>query len=204
MGWNQQGLSVANAARVSILVLKYLGLGLGGLIVVAVVALLIAQRVSDGPMSFVQGGPFKTGEWVETPVDDWSFATNKELAFELVGPGTSRTAGVMMHDGVGYITCDLGYIWNRLEGASTSILRLIYLFKTWHHDAEADGRAVIRVDGKRYPVHLERVTEPELVNELKARLETLAASYFAAPLPPPPAEGPKDLWFFRVDPPRDR
>jgi hypothetical protein len=107
-------------------------------------------------MEFVQGGPFKTGEWVKTPVPDWSFAANQEFAFELVGPGTSRTAGVVVHDGVGYISCDLGFLWNRLEGASTSVLRLIYLFKTWHHDAEADGRAVIRVDGKRYPVYLVR------------------------------------------------
>lgn len=195
---------MGNTARISLSILKYLGLALVGVVIVAAGALLIAQRVSDGPMSFVQGGPFETGEWVETPVDDWGFAADKELEFELAGPGTSRTAGVMMHDGVGYITCDLGYIWNRLEGASTSILRLIYLFKTWHHDAEADGRAVIRVDGKRYPVHLVRVTEPGLVTELKAQLETLAASYFGGPLPPPPAEEPNDIWFFRIDPPRHR
>jgi hypothetical protein len=132
--------------------LKYLGLGLVGLIVVAIVALLIAQRASDGPMAFVQGGPFKTGEWAKTPVTDWSFAANREFEFELVGPPAPRTAGAVMHDGVGYISCDLGFLWNRLEGASTSVLRLIYLFKTWHHEAEADGRAVIRVGGKRYPV----------------------------------------------------
>ena len=95
---------MADAGRRFVSVLKYLGLGLGGLIVVAVVGLLIAQRVSDGPMmGFIQGGPFKTGEWVETPVRDWSFAANN---------------------------CDLGYLWNRLEGASTSVLRLIYIFKT--------------------------------------------------------------------------
>lgn len=187
-------------------VLKYLGLGLVGLVVVAIVALLIAQRVSDGPMmGFVQGGPFKTGEWMETPVHDWSFAANREFAFELVGPGTSRTAGVVMHDGVGYISCDLGYLWNRLEGASTSVLRLIYLFKTWHHEAEADGRAVIRVDGQRYPVYLVRVTDPSLVSELKTQMERLAAEYFGAgTLPPPPPEPPNDIWFFRVDPPRGR
>jgi hypothetical protein len=184
--------------------IKYLGLGLGGLVVVAIVALLIAQRVSDGPMGFVQGGPFKTGEWVTTPIEDWSFAANREVAFELVKPGTSRTAGVVMHDGVGYISCDLGFLWNRLPGASTSVLRLIYLFKTWHHEAEADGHAVIRVDGKRYPVYLVRVTDPTLVGELKTEMEGLAAGYLGTTLPPPPAEPPNDIWFFRVDPPRDR
>ena len=195
---------MANAGRRFVSILKYLGLGLGGLVVVAIVALLIAQRVSDGPMmGFVQGGPFKTGEWVEAPVNDWSFAANQEFAFELVGPGTSRTAGVVMHDGVGYISCDLGYLWNRLEGASTSVLRLIYIFKTWHHDAEADGRAVIRVGDKRYPVYLVRVTEPSLVAELKTHMEGLAAGYLGVTMPPPPAEPPNDIWFFRVDPPRD-
>jgi len=184
-------------------ILKYLGLGLVGLIVVAVVGLLIAQRVSDGPMmGFIQGGPFESGELVDTPVSDWSFAANQEFEFELVGPGTSRTAGVVMHDGVGYISCDLGFIWNRLEDASTSVLRLIYLFKTWHHDAEADGRAVIRVGGKRYPVYLERVTDSTLVGALKAQMEELAAGYLGATLGPPPAEPPNDIWFFRVDAPR--
>ncbi len=184
--------------------LKYLVLGLVGVVVVAIVGLLIAQRVSDGPMmGFIQGGPFKTGEIVETPVQDWSFAADQEFEFELVGPGTSRTAGVVMHDGVGYISCDLGFLWNRLEGSSTSVLRLIYLFKTWHHDAEEDGRAVIRVGGKRYPVYLERVTDPALVDELKTQMEALAAGYLGTgPLPPPPPEPPNDIWFFRVDPPR--
>jgi hypothetical protein len=142
---------------------------------------------------------------VETPVRDWSFAANQEFEFELVGPRTSRTAGVVMHDGVGYISCDLGFLWNRLEGASTSVLRLIYIFKTWHHDAEADGRAVIRVADKRYPVYLVRVTDPNLVGELRAEIEVLAAGYLGATtLPPPPPEPPNDIWFFRVDPPRDR
>jgi hypothetical protein len=196
---------VADSEGRFVSVLKYLGLGLGSLVVVAIVGLLIAQRVSDGPMmGFIQGGPFKTGELVETPISDWSFAANQEFQFELVGPGTSRTAGVVMHDGVGYISCDLGFLWNRLEGASTSVLRLIYIFKTWHHEAEADGRAVIRVDGKRYPVYLVRVAEPSLVGELKTQLEVLAAGYLGTTLPPPPAEPPNDIWFFRVDPPRDR
>jgi hypothetical protein len=193
---------MTSAARISIAILKYTGLGLVGLVVLAIVALLIAQRLSDGPMAFVQGGPFKTGEWVETPVTDWRFAADKDMAFELVGPGTSRTAGVMVHDGIGYITCDLGFIWNRLENASTSVLRLIYLFKTWHHDAQADGRAVIRIDGKRYPVYLVRVTNPRQIAELKVALEQLAETYFGGELPAAPTEPPNDIWFFRIDPPR--
>ena len=47
---------------------------------------------------------------------DWSFAVGKNVEFELVGTGTSRTAGYIMHDGVAYMTCDLGFMWNRFDG----------------------------------------------------------------------------------------
>lgn len=182
--------------------LKYLGMSLGALLIVAVVSVLVVQRVSDGPMEFLQGGPFKSGELVEEPVTDWSFGVGKPMAFELVGFGTSRTAGYIMHDGLAYMTCDLGFMWNRFEsGTQRSILKLIYTFKRWHQDAVKDGRALLRIDGKLYKTQFVKVEDPELISSLKAKLEVLAREFVAPQeLGPPPAEPPNDIWFFRMDP----
>lgn len=182
--------------------LKYLGAFLGAAIVVAIVGVLVAQRVSDGPMEFLQGGPFTTGELVEEPVTDWSFGMGKPTEFELVGFGTSRTAGYIMHDGVAYMTCDLGYMWNRLEsGTGRWLLNLIYVFKRWHEDALEDGRALIRIDGKLYKTQFVKVEDLELNRVLRKELEEVARTYFAPmELPPPPTEEPNDIWFFRMDP----
>lgn len=48
--------------------LKYSCAGLAGVLICAILTILIAQRVSDGPVEFLQGGPFKTGEHVEETV----------------------------------------------------------------------------------------------------------------------------------------
>jgi len=181
--------------------LKFVGLGLLGLIVISVVGIAVTQRVSDGPIEFLQGGPFRSGELVDAPVTDWSFGIGKPVAFELVGYGTSRTAGYLIHDGVAYMTCDLGFMWNRLEGGQRQILQLIYLFKHWHEDAVADGRALLRIDGKLYKANFVKVEDPELNAELRTEMEALGRKYFApAELGPPPAQPPNDIWFFRMDP----
>ena len=110
--------------------LRYLSYAAGALVLIATVAVLLIQRFADGPVAFLQGGPFSSGELVSGPVDDWSFADGEMVEFELVGYGTSRTAGYIVHDGQAYMTCDLGYMWNRFEGQQRWILNLIYVFKT--------------------------------------------------------------------------
>lgn len=180
--------------------IKWISLGLGGLALLLATAVIITQRVSDGPIEFLQGGPFKTGEIVKAPVTDWSFGVDRPTEFELVGPGTSRTAGYIMHEGEAYMTCDLGFMWNRLEpGLQRNILHLIYLFKDWHLDAVEDGRARLRIDGRIYPAMLTRVEDPAITTALKARLEVLAAEYFGEDPGPAPTEPPNDIWFFRLD-----
>ena len=183
-------------------ILKWFAGGVTALAVLAVIGLLIAQRVSDGPMAFVQGGPFTTGEVVEEKVTDWSFAVDREIEFELVGFGTSRIAGFIMLDGVAYMTCDLGFIWNRLEpGVGRTLLNLIYIFKDWHLDAVADGRARLRIDGETiYNTQFVKVEDPETIEALKVRIEALAAEYFGGEIGPRPAESPNDIWFFRMEP----
>lgn len=172
------------------------------LIIVTIISILLVQRFSDGPIEPMQGGPFKTGEVITEPVTDWSFAAGRNIEFELVGPGTSRVAGFIMHDGHAYMTCDLGFIWNRLEDSNQRrILQTLYIFKRWHQDAQEDGRARIRTDGKIYRTHFVKVTDPELNSALRGKLEALAQEYFSTPLPSAPAEPPNDVWFFRMDPP---
>ena len=178
--------------------LKYLGVGLLVIFITLVLGVLVVQRVSDGPIEFLQGGPFKSGEIVEEPVDDWSFGELKNTQFELVGYGTSRRAGYIVLDGVAYMTCDLGFMWNRFEGAQRILLNLIYVFKTWHLDAAKDGRALIRLDGKIYKTQFTKVEDPELQERLKLRIEELAGEMFGE-LGPAPVSGPKDMWFFRID-----
>ena len=181
--------------------LKYIAIGLAVIIVVATVGILITQRISDGPIEFLQGGPFTTGERVEEPVTDWSFGVGRSSEFELVGFGTSRIAGYIMHDGIAYMTCDLGFMWNRFEGRQRLILNLIYIFKNWHRDAVDDGRALLRIDGKIYKANFVKVEDPDLNAILRTKLEDLAREYFApAVLGSPPTEEPNDIWFFRMDP----
>ena len=182
-------------------ILKYLGIFLGVIVISGIVGVLVTQRVSDGPIQFLQGGSFQTGELVVEPVRDWSFGLEKNTEFELVGFGTSRTAGYIVHDGVAYMTCDLGFMWNRMEPSVTkSLLNMIYVFKHWHTDAVEDGRARLRIDGKIYETQFVRVDDPETIAALKLELEALGRKYFAPQeLGPPPTEAPNDVWFFRMD-----
>lgn len=179
-------------------VLKYLSVGLFAIIVALVLTVLVVQRVSDGPIEPLQGGPFKTGELVEEPVEDWSFGALANTQFELVGYGTSRRAGYIMLDGKAYMTCDLGFMWSRFDGFQKVVLNLIYVFKTWHLNALEDGRALVRIDGKIYKAQFVKVEDPELQARLKARIETIATEMFGD-LGPVPLDGPNDMWFFRMD-----
>jgi hypothetical protein len=109
----------------------------------------------------------------------------------------------MVRNGDLYIPCDLGYMWGRFEGRTRFILNTIYILKTWHQEAEKDGRVVLRIDGKRYEGYAVRVTDPTLVTSLKVQIENMARAWLApAELGSAPTEAPRDIWFFRVDPPR--
>ena len=179
---------------------------LGSIVVVVVVASLVfvvAKRRSDGPFNaMIPGGPMTSGELLpELPAGDWSGLQGKIIELELVGTGSTRYTGLMVHNGALFIPCDLGFVWNRLSGAQRWPMHAVYLFKRWHKDAAEDGRVVLRVDGKRYERHAVRVTEPSQVAALKQDLEVMARKWFAPKeIGPAPTEGPRDIWFFRLDP----
>jgi len=174
-------------------------LGFATVLVIVVATLMIYQRFSDGPTGPLPGGPFRTGEVVSAPVDDWS-RLRGDFEFELVGDGTSRTAGGIWLDGNVYISCDLGFMWSRLpSGTIRNILHVIWWFKTWHSRASEDGRVRIRKAGRIYPVTIERVHDPDLIEALKATVEVEAAAFFAPmKIGPRPQQPPSDMWFFRV------
>ena len=157
-------------------VLKWLGLAILG-ITVLVVCFVFAARFADGPLGPVPGGPM-SGERVTKPVTDWGFIVERDTVELEVNPDAPRsiTTWVVGHDGQAYLPS--GY------GAR----------KTWTAQLVADGRAVLRVDGKLYEQQAVRVTDEELLEELRA---VLIAKY---DLDPEGNFSSSATWFFRLDP----
>lgn len=183
-------------------------------VVLGYAAFKVLQYRSDGPLNaMVPGGPLRAGELVARTDIDWARELGAAarcddddcpydpVELQLENPPLSRYTGIMVHAGELYVPCDLGYMWGRFDGTQRRVLQLIYLFKTWHQDALADGRAVLRINGRRYERQAVRVTDPARVDALKRQLEDMARVWVAPePLAPAPTDGPRDIWFFRMDP----
>lgn len=127
----------------------------GVLILIPIVAfgtLAVSARASDGPSTVFSGGPLVAGELVTGPEPDWSFAHDvATIELQLLDPPRSRLIWIAEHEGKiyvvsGYMDSFLGRLW-----------------KKWPAQAEQDGRAVLRIDGKRYERQLVRIkTGPEV------------------------------------------
>ena len=129
-------------------VLRVLGWILGGLIALGVIALFLPRFVSDGPLGPIPGGPLRSGDYYELPVSDWSFAADvKEIELQLESQELSRTTWILVRDGAAYVPCSLGFPPG----------------KSWYEAAQRDGRALLRIEGKRYPVTLTRDDDPTLL-----------------------------------------
>ena len=144
-------------------ILRILG-GLVVFVVVAVIGLFAAARLHDGPfdgpLAIVAAGAFESGELQSGPEEpDWGFLREyPTVEFQLLDPARSRTTWIMEHDGrifipSGYMNMVLGKIW-----------------KHWPKEAEEDGRAILRVDGKLYERQLVRIEEAELATAVLAEL----------------------------------
>lgn len=163
------------------IVLRVLG-GLVGAVVVLMLAVFVYGRFSDGPVGFFSGGPLASGEMVTTPVADWGFATDVDtIEFQLVEPPRSRTVWILVEDGRAYIPCGIPNFT---------------LWKKWPHEALEDGRAIVRIEGKRYPLELVKVDEPGL----RAALLANVAEKYGLPPGGEAADDPDAVWFFRLDP----
>ena len=152
--------------------------------IVAISLLAIAARFSDGPIAILPGGPLESGELVTGPEPDWSFARDIDtVELELVTPPRSRTTWLLEHEGKIYVPC--GYMktpWGRL-------------WKKWPLEAEADGRAIVRIEGKRYERQVVRITGPELSDALTKELRR---KYGVSPTRSLVESG--DLWLFQLGP----
>lgn len=175
------------------------------LLALAVVGFLLLrglQYQSDGPLTdLLPGGALRAGTLVADPAVDPEFDNGATIELQLTAPARSRYVGLMRYEGALYIPCDLGYMWGRFSGMQRHVLHLVYRLKTWHQDVLDNDTVVIRYDGSRYQRRAVRVADPATVSGLKASLEDLARVWVAPEvLGPPPATGPRDIWFFRLDP----
>ena len=117
----------------------------------------------------------ESGPLVTERVQDWGFAAKLDtIEMQLLSDGRSRTVWILVDQGRAFIPCAIG--------APPG--------KTWHLKAQEDGRSVVRIDGKRYPVTLARVNDPGMQDTI--------ASVVADKYPSPPDTG-EGSWYFRVE-----
>jgi len=161
------------------IVLKGFG-ALVGVILVGLLVVTVYARFHDGPVAAFAGGPLVTGDWIESQDIDWSFVADLDtIEFQLIEPPRSRTVWILHHEGKLFIPCGLPNFT---------------LWKQWPHEALADGRAVLRVDGKRYAVNLVKTDDPGERSAVMSLLETKYATS-------PPDDGSLDdmVWVFRIE-----
>lgn len=141
-------------------------------LIALIVLVAIGARFHDGPIGPLPGGPLASGPLVAEPVRDWSFAADvQEIELQLESQSKSRTTWIVVHQGKAYIPAATEYPPG----------------KTWHRAALDDGRAVIRVEGKRYPVTLVKLEDPVLFTAVR---EVAGKKY--------PARPGGNVWLFTV------
>ncbi len=173
--------------------LYFLGIILSGLIaliVLTVGGIFTAARFSDGPMEgrleIVSAGPFTSGELQSGIEPNWDFLKEYfTVEFQLLNPSRSRTTFVMEVDGrifipSGYMNSTVGKIW-----------------KHWPMEAEKDGRAILRVDGKLYERSMVRINEGEILDDVLAELSRKYAGGF--PVSKKDVDS-GNLWIFELEP----
>jgi hypothetical protein len=155
------------------------------IVVVIAVSVVVAARFHDGPLGIIAGGPFKSGDVVNSPPEpDWTFVHDVQtVELQLLSPARSRTTWILEVDGKvyivsGYMNTTIGHIW-----------------KQWPAEAERDGRAVLRVDGKLYPRQLVRIQTGEIVEKLT---QEIARKYHQPATPATVQSG--NLWLFELMP----
>ena len=156
-------------------ILRWLLRGVVG-IAVLILALFLGARLHDGPLGPIPGGKLASGDWVDPASPDWSFAKDiAEIELQLESQSTSRTTWILVREAQAWIPCSLGYPPG----------------KNWHEHAASDGRAVLRIDGKRYAVTLAQDADPTLPDFARAEVTRKYGK------PPPSAAG---VIFFRLEP----
>jgi hypothetical protein len=145
--------------------------------VVFVALLFLGARFHDGPLGPIPGGALRSGALVSGPIGDWSFAKEVgEIELQLASQSTSRTTWILVFDGQAYVPCSLGFPPG----------------KTWYKRAVVDGRATLRIEGRRYPVTLTKLDDAEVERMEPTLRAEVTRKYGQAP----PTEA--GVWLFRV------
>ena len=147
-----------------------------------VIVAAIAARFSDGPLGIFAGGPLESGQRMDRSLENWDvYRGTQTVDLQLEQPPRSRTVWILVDEQNLYIPA--GFI------------KSVPFWKQWPHEALEDGRALVRIDGKIYPVLLVREDDPALRLRL---FKKLSAKY---DLPSPDANpDPEDTWVFRAAP----
>ena len=152
--------------------------------VFALGALAVSARFSDGPSVIFSGGPLVAGELVTGPEPDWSFTRDvRTFELQLLDPPRSRTLWIVEHEGKLYLNSNyMGGLRERL-------------WKRWPAQAERDGRAIMRIEGKRYERTLVRIKTGAVVDGVTAEFTRKYGGVMTAV-----EVEAEELWLFEMAP----
>jgi hypothetical protein len=132
--------------------LRNVVLGVMALALLAAAGVFALRFVHEGPLGMFPGGPLRGGDLFAFPVSDWSFAADvKEIELQLASQRISRTTWILVRDGAAYVP----------SGGSAR----------WPALAQRDGRALLRIEGTRYPVTLAQDEDPTLLEFARAEVQ---------------------------------
>ena len=161
-------------------VLKWIG-AIALAIVVGLSLVSLLARSSDGPIGAFAGGPLVEGERLEEGLSNWSsYEGVSEIDMQLLEPPRSRRLWLLVDEGNLYLPS--GWV------------RSMPFWKHWPHQAQADGRALLRIEGRIYPVELVKVENDDLRWNLARKL----SAKYDLPVPDSSPD-PEELWIFRAD-----
>src|SRR5262245_5713831 len=155
---------------------------------VAVAAVAVAARWSDGPMGPFAGGPFRSGQpFTGIEGDLQALARNPQVELQLINPPRSRTTHIVVLDNQAYVPSGI------IKVGPFVFLGQAF-WKRWPYEALKDPRVILRSDGKLYQGRAIRVTDPRLHRELSG---LMSAKYHLDLREPP---DPERVWFFHFEP----
>ena len=144
-----------------------------------IAAIAILARFHDGPIGPLPGRRLISGQVADFTTVDLGLLRNlSEIELQLEEPSSSRITWVVVDNEDVYVPSGFmnWQVWIR-----------------WPYLAQRDGRAVVRISGRRYFVQLERVTDTLLLTRLlrhrerKYNLSRKASNF-------------DRIWFFRLSP----
>jgi len=152
--------------------------------VTAVSTAAVKQRLSDGSNFVFSGGPLVEGELYSGPEPDWSFVDDVPLIeLQLINPPATRTIWTAENEGK-------LYVWSGYMG--TTVGRM---WKQWPLQAEADGRAIVRINGVRYERNLRRIQSGP---DLEGIAAAITNKYPSQTTPASIESG--SVWLFEAEP----